>query len=108
MTETKLSQMKVALRDGKMVQAAGGITQNRVQSDKLGYDWLQTFVNDVLVRQEYVEQDNPQGTADNPITWSSNTVLIPNAYYAYSGVTKVWFGEAGVTADWTDSNFVLM
>lgn len=106
MTETKLTQIKSAIKDGKLVQAAGGITSTVTQSDKLGYDWKNFFVNDILVRREYVEQAVKYGTADNPIVWSSGMPLIQNAYYTYNGETKVWMGEAGATAKWTDAAFV--
>lgn len=108
MTETKLAQMKAAIANGKLVQEAGGITSTVEQSDKLGYDWKNIYVNDVLVRQEYVEQAVKRGTADNPITWASGMSLIQNAYYVHNGETKVWMGEAGKTAKWTDSDLVLM
>lgn len=106
MTETKLTQIKSAIKDGKLVQAAGGITTTVTQSDKLGYDWKNIYVNDILVRQEYVEQEIKRGTADNPIVWESGMALIQNAYYTHNGETKVWMGEAGKKADWTDNDFV--
>ncbi len=106
MTETKLAQMKAAITDGKLVQAAGGITTTVTQSDKLGYDWKNFFVNDVPVRREYVEQAVKYGTADNPIVWASGMVLIQNAYYTHGGETKVWMGAAGARAKWTDAAFV--
>ena len=106
MTETKLTQIKSAIKDGKLVQAAGGITTTVTQSDKLGYDWKNFFVNDILVRREYVEQAVKYGTADNPIVWASGMALIQNAYYTYNGETKVWMGEAGAVAEWSSSDFV--
>lgn len=106
MTRNKLENMVTAIKAGKLVEQAGGITQELTQSDKLGYDWRSIYVNDILVRQEYVEQVNPVGTADNPIHWVSGMVLIQNAYYAHDGETKVWMGEAGAVADWTDGSFV--
>lgn len=106
MTETKLAQMKAAIQDGKLVQAAGGIMSTVTQSDKLGFDWKNIYVNDILVRQEYVEQAVKYGTADNPIPWEPGMVLIQNAYYVYNGETKVWMGNAGTTADWSSSDFV--
>ena len=106
MTETKLTQIKSAIKDGKLVQAAGGITSTVTQSDKLGFDWRNIYVNDILVRQEYVEQAVKAGTADNPIAWKPDMPLIQNAYYTNNGETKVWMGEAGKQAEWTDSAFV--
>ena len=106
MTETKLTQIKSAIKDGKLVQAAGGITEDVTQSDKLGYDWRNIYVNKILVRQVYVEQAVKFGTADNPIVWKAGMSLIQNAYYAYNGEIKVWMGEAGATADWSSSDFV--
>ena len=106
MTETKLTQIKSAIKDGKLVQAAGGITEDVAQSDKLGYDWRNIYVNKILVRQEYVEQDVKQGTADNPIAWAAGMALIQNAYYTNNGEIKVWVGTAGKKADWTDAAFV--
>lgn len=106
MTEAKLAQVKKAITDGKLVQAAGGITEDVTQSDKLGYDWRNIYVNKILVRQVYVEQAVKAGTAENPIVWASGMPLIQNAYYTNNGETKVWMGEAGATAKWTDAAFV--
>lgn len=106
MTEAKLAQVKKAITDGKLVQAAGGITEDMTQSDKLGFDWRNIYVNKILVRQVYVEQEVKAGTADNPIVWASGMALIQNAYYTHNGETKVWMGEAGKQAEWTDSAFV--
>lgn len=106
MTETKLTQIKSAIKDGKLVQSAGGITEDVTQSDKLGYDWRNTYVNKILVRQVYVEQDVKQGTADNPIAWAPRMALIQNAYYTHNGEIKVWMGAAGARANWSSSDFV--
>ena len=106
MTETKLTQIKSAIKDGKLVQAAGGITSTVTQSDKIGFDWRNIYVNDVLVRREYVEQAVKYGTADNPIVWKAGMSLIQNAYYTNNGETKVWMGAAGATADWSSNDFV--
>lgn len=106
MTEAKLAQVKKAITDGKLVQAAGGITEDVTQSDKLGYDWRNIYVNKILVRQVYIEQAVKFGTADNPIHWQPATPLIQNAYYTHNGETKVWMGAAGATAKWTDAAFV--
>lgn len=106
MTQDKLEKLKSAIKDGKLVQEAGGITSTLTQSDKLGFDWRNIYVNKILVRQEYVEQAVKQGTADNPIAWESGMPLIQNAYYTHTGTTKVWMGTAGKKADWTDAAFV--
>lgn len=106
MTQDKLEKLKTAIKDGKLVQAAGGITEDVTQSDKLGYDWRNIYVNKILVRQVYVEQAVKAGTADNPIAWEPDMPLIQNAYYTHNGETKVWMGEAGARAKWTDAAFV--
>ena len=106
MTEAKLAQVKKAITDGKMVQAAGGITEDVTQSDKLGFDWRNIYVNKILVRQEYVEQAVKAGTADNPIVWEPRMALIQNAYYTHNGEIKVWMGAAGARANWSSSDFV--
>lgn len=106
MTQDKLEKLKTAIKDGKLVQAAGGITTTVTQSDKLGYDWKNFFVNEIPVRREYVEQAVKFGTADNPIAWEPDMPLIQNAYYTNNGEIKVWMGAAGATAKWTDAAFV--
>lgn len=106
MTQDKLEKLKTAIKDGKLVQAAGGITEDVTQSDKLGYDWRNIYVNKILVRQVYVEQAVKAGTADNPIAWKPDMPLIQNAYYTHNGEIKVWMGAAGATAKWTDAAFV--
>lgn len=106
MTQDKLEKLKSAIKDGKLVQEAGGITEDVTQSDKLGYDWRNIYVNKILVRQEYIEQEVKAGTADNPIVWKAGMSLIQNAYYTHNGEIKVWMGTAGRKADWTDAAFV--
>lgn len=88
-----------------LVEAAGGIRTTITQSDKLGFDWTNYYVNDILVQQVYVEQENPTGTSDNPIVWVEGVVCITNAFYIYEGVRKVWTGETGVTAAWDDDRW---
>lgn len=91
MQTEKLNAIKSSIRDGKLVQAAGGITQHMEQSDKLGYDWRVTSVNDVVVRKDYVEQEKPVGTSvENPIEYTEGMPLINNAYYLVDGVIKVY------------------
>lgn len=108
MTEAKFQKIKEAIRDGRLVQDAGGITSTLTQSDKLGFDWKNIYVNDVLVRRDYIEQKVKRGTAENPIAWESGMELIQNAYYIHDGSTKVWMGEAGATAAWDDEGFAEM
>lgn len=87
----KLAAIKGAIKDGKMVQAAGGITITTAQSDKLGFDWKVYSVNDVIVRKDYIEQANPVGTsAENPIEYADGVPLINNAYYRVDGQIKVY------------------
>lgn len=105
MNSEKLTAIKGAIKDGKMVQAAGGITVTQEQSDKLGYDWRIYAVNNVVVRREYEKQKYPVGTADNLIPWTATAKLIPNGYYTHERVTKVWTGESGVTASWDDAGW---
>ena len=88
-----------------MVARAGGISVSVEQSDKLGYDWYIYTVNDVVVRKDYVAQENPAGTADNPIVWQAGMALIQNACYTHGGETKVWMGEAGAVAEWSSNDF---
>lgn len=106
MTQDKLEKLKTAIKDGKLVQAAGGITEAVTQSDKLGFDWRNIYVNKILVRQEYIMQAVKAGTANNPIVWKAGMSLIQNAYYTHNGEIKVWMGAAGKEADWTDAAFV--
>ena len=91
-----------------MAEKAGGIRTEQVQSDKIGYDWLIYYVNDVAVRKDYVEQEIPYGTNDNPIVWKEGMSLIQNAFYIHEEVIKVWTGEADKIAAWDDEDFVEM
>lgn len=72
--------------------ALGGFWQRTIQSDKLGFDWLEDWLGERLIKQTYVEQTSPKGTADNPIAWVDGVELIPNAYYN-ADVRRVWMGQ---------------
>ena len=101
-----LEKVKADHATAEQVNAAGGIREEITQSDKLGYDWHIYYVNDIAVRKDYVAQEVPYGTADNPIVWKEGMSLIPNAYYTHDGVRKVWMGDEGAIAAWDDENFV--
>lgn len=86
--------------------AAIGMHTERVQSDKIGYDWIIHSIGDTPVKWEYAAQETPVGTADNPFTWGEDVPLIPNAYYTHDGVRKVWTGEASTeSVEWTDERW---
>lgn len=106
MTKQKLEQIKTAIQSGRLVEAAGGISARTEQSDKLGYDWRIITVNDVVVRKEYIAQETPVGTAENPITWTAGMTVYPNFYYTLDGVRKVWTGADPASPEWTDVGFV--
>lgn len=93
MTRTEALDLRQKVVDGEMVQAAGGIAITTEQSDKLGFDWTVYSVNDIVVRKEYVAQETPTGTKDNPIEYAEGVPLINNAYYRKDGKIYVWMGE---------------
>ena len=102
MEPEKLTAMKDAIKDGKLVQSAGGITVTTGQSDKLGFDWKIYSVNEIEVRKDYIQQENPVGTsAENPIDYAEGVPLIDNAFYRVDGAIKVWMNE---WVDWEVQN----
>lgn len=111
MTRDELEQVKDKIvkykTDSQIAENLGGFSEERVQSDKVGFDWINRYLGEVLVSQTYIEQENPAGTADNPIVWEAGMVLIQNAYYTHKGVRKVWMGDAGaVASSFDDESFV--
>lgn len=85
MLKTEFEQMIQVIRDNKRtadeVRDLGGITYQTVQSDKLGFDWKQAYVGEVLVKSVYVAQEVPVGTTDNPIPYYNGVPGINNAFY---------------------------
>lgn len=62
-------------------------------SDKLGYLWNCTYVGDVCISKEYVEDPDAVGTVNNPIAWKPGIRLIPNAFYTYNNAVYAYVGE---------------
>lgn len=88
------------------IEKLGGLSQKITQSDKLGYNWVEDYVGETLVKQTYVEQTNPAGVADNPFEFTEGVMLIPNAYYIYNGKRYVYTGAKSKTATgWNDGEF---
>lgn len=98
MTRAEAMAYRNKVVQGETVEKLGGITEKIEQSDKLGYDWHNYYVGDKLVKSEYVEQDNPVGTADNPIEWAAGMTLTPNAFYTYDGKRYVAVAEGSPEA----------
>ena len=90
-SEAKAYRNKVI--QGEQIEAVGGIKEEFVQSDKIGFDWRNYYVNKILVRSDYVKQENPVGVADNPFEWSPGMKLILNGYYTYNGKRYVAVAE---------------
>ena len=89
--EAKVYRNKVV--QGEQFEKFVGITEKIEQSDKIGFDWHNYYVGDKLVKSEYVEQDNPIGTQNNPFVWSPGMRLILNGYYTYNGKKYVAIAE---------------
>ena len=102
-SEAKMWRKKVV--QGEQVEKLGGITEKIEQSDKIGYDWHNYYVGNKLVKSEYIEQDNPVGTQDNPFEWTPGMKLILNGYYTYGGRRYVAIAEGSPT-EITDEFFV--
>ncbi len=98
MTRAEAKALRRKIEQGEQIEKLGGITEKIEQSDKIGYDWHNYYVGDKLVRQDYVAQENPVGTADNPIEWSPGMALTPNAFYTYDGKRYVAVAEGSPQA----------
>lgn len=109
-TEDELKQQEEAnaqaKRESNLNALADLIKMTTEQSDKLGYLWKCTYVGDICVCKEYVEDPDARGTKDNPIEWAPNVQLIPNAYYTHDSKKYVYVGEQSVAGDiWDDTDF---
>ncbi len=91
--EVRESTAREVLETVSTIQTLGGIKTETAQSDKVGYDWKNIYVGEVLVRREYVEQETKTGTEDNPIVYAEGVPLINNAYYLKDGKKYVWMEE---------------
>lgn len=67
----------------------GGFHTEVVQSDKLGFNWVDEYIGGALLSRTYSEQESIAGTEENPIEYSEETPLIENAFYLKDGVSCV-------------------
>ncbi len=91
-TEQQIAQLKSEIATFSQL-----VTTETTQSDKLGYDWVITRVGSLEVKKEYIKQENPVGTKDNPITYYDGVPLIDNAYYLRDGKRYVY-----MSGEWTE------
>lgn len=104
--EILFNKIKDSKATSDKIKALGGLSQKITQSDKLGYNWVEDYIGETLVKQTYVEQTNPIGVANNPFEFAEGIMLIPNAYYTYNGKRYVYVGIESKTATvWDDSEF---
>lgn len=94
----------------KVVQAErleqlGGMSETIEQSDKIGYDWHCFRIGDVIVNREYVKQENPIGTKDNPFEWEKGMSLVLNGFYSYKGKRYVAIADGNPTT--IDENYLV-
>lgn len=91
-TEQQIAQLTTEVKTFSQL-----IKMETTQSDKLGYDWKITKIGNLEAKKEYVKQQNPSGTQDNPITYYDGVPLIDNAYYFKDGKRQVYMSGA-----WTE------
>ena len=103
--EVLLNKIKQSKFIEDKIDTFGGFTNKTVQSDKIGYDWIEEYLGDVLVKQTYVEQENPVGVADNPFNFTVGVQLMPNAYYMYKDERYVYVGESKIAKKWIANDF---
>lgn len=84
-TEQQIAQLQADVKTFSQL-----VTTETTQSDKLGYDWKITKIGNLEAKKEYVEQQNPVGTRDNPIEYYDGVPLIDNAYYIKDGKRQVY------------------
>ena len=109
-TEEELKQQEEAKaqaqRESNLNAIADLIRTSTEQSDKLGYLWNCTYVGDICVSKEYVEDLDAKGTYDKPIEWAPGIPLIQNAYYIHDSKKYVYVGEPSSAGDiWDTSDF---
>lgn len=100
MKREQLDELKEKLRQkiavAKEVEKLGGFTVTVEQSDKLGFNWIKTSLKGVMVKAEYIEQENPVGVQSNPFT--NDSVLLNNAFYLIDGKMYVYMN--GQMIEW--------
>lgn len=109
-TEEELAQQEEAKereqREANLSALADLVKTTTEQSDKLGYLWKCTYIGDLCVSKEYVEDPEAKGTAENPIEWVPGVQLIPNAYYLHDSKKYVYVGDNSSAGDtWDGSDF---
>lgn len=104
---TRQEEAKAAAkREANLNAIAELVKTTTVPSDKLGYIWKCTYIGDVCVVKEYIEDPDSKGTEDNPIEWATGVPLIPNAYYTHDSKKYVYVGEQSVAGDvWDGTDF---
>jgi len=84
----------------KLVDEVGGITTALAPSDKQGYLFKNYYVNEVLVKQEYIEDTQyvpSSGTYTNPTAWESGMAVVAytnddafsgDGWYVFDGLVQ--------------------
>ena len=109
-TEEELKQQEEAKaqaqRESNLNAIADLIHTTTEQSDKLGYLWKCTYIGDICVSKEYVQDPDAKGTYNNPIEWEPGVTLIANAYYLHDSKKYVYVGEPSTAGkEWDGVNF---
>lgn len=101
-----LTQIKADKKIVDQVNSLGGFQEKNSQSDKLGYDFKELYLGDILLKKEYSPQEVQKGTQDNPFIFSQGIPLIPNAFYSYNNNKYIYIGQAKTANNWEQNLFV--
>lgn len=105
MKRSEAQAYRAKIVNAEKIENLGGLTETTEQSDKIGYDWICYRVGNTVIKREYVKQENPIGTADNPIEWSAGMALVLNGFYTYNGKRYVAIADGNPTT--IDENYLV-
>lgn len=101
-----LAQIKADKKIVDQINSLGGLQEKYSQSDKIGYDFKELYLGDILLKKEYSPQEDKKGTQDNPLVFSKGIPLIPNVFYSYQNNKYIYIGTAKIADDWEQNLFV--
>lgn len=110
MTSNDFDSLLEKIRKSKEIEnkvnSYGGFNTKIIQSDKIGFNWEEEYLGEKLIKQTYVEQDNPVGVRDNPFNFELGCQLIPNAFYRYNDKIYVYVNdEIAIANDFNAEDF---
>lgn len=104
MTRAEAKKIRNLVKQGRLAEILGGITEKKETSDRDGYEMTTVYIGDIPIKNNYKLIDK-FGSDNKPVSWKPYMAIVKGLFYKYKG-TVYRAIKSGIPIKLSDEYFV--